>query len=189
MVKCFGYHLVAVGREGVNAFFVHESAAGKDALLSLEDAQRQFAGGAEFPMIHGQCVRQLWVEVDTRLDYARPSLSPSDLPVVMLSHKPGGARSQQRIFYSVAVMGMMPGSIGLQFVHNHGTKPMVAPARNTVAPSLDSPMQLMLLGLSFLCGALFLHFVRFVLGSASKRQVAPAKWLVPASASLYESLS
>jgi hypothetical protein len=57
MLRSFGYHLVASDTMGVNAFFVHESTVGKQPLLSLADAQRAFTKGAEYPAIHGQCIR------------------------------------------------------------------------------------------------------------------------------------
>jgi hypothetical protein len=108
MLKSFGYHLAAADTKGVNLFFVHESAAGKKPLLSLDDAKRLFTGGGEFIMLNVHpCTRMVWVRIDEGTDFASADFKVDQLPLVMLGHKPAGSRHDHRAFYPVKHVDVM----------------------------------------------------------------------------------
>jgi hypothetical protein len=113
MLKSFGYHMAAADTKGVNLFFVHESAAGKRPLLSLDDAKRLFIGGGEFIMLNVHpCTRMVWVQVDEGTDFASADFSVNQLPLVMLGHKPAGSRHDHRVFYPVKHVDVMFKQVG-----------------------------------------------------------------------------
>ncbi|WIA39968.1 hypothetical protein OEZ86_013398 [Tetradesmus obliquus] len=108
MLRSFGYHLVYSDAIGVNAFFVHESVVGSEPLFSIAEAKQYFTQGSEYPALHGHCMRRPWVFIDDKTNFADPALDVNSLPVVFLSHTPGGERFNRRVFYEVKM------SAGLQ---------------------------------------------------------------------------
>eukprot|EP00882_Tetradesmus_deserticola_P013555 GHRQ01014391.1.p1 GENE.GHRQ01014391.1~~GHRQ01014391.1.p1 ORF type:complete len:251 (-),score=74.57 GHRQ01014391.1:355-1107(-) len=101
MLRSFGYHLVYSDAIGVNVFFVHESVVGSEPLISIAEAKQYFTHGGEYVALHGYCMRRPWVVIDPATNYSDPALDVDSLPLVFLSHKAGGERFKQRVFYEV----------------------------------------------------------------------------------------
>lgn len=75
---------------------MHSSTVGKQALLSLADAQRAQLQ-KEYPALHGDCLHHAWVRIDDGVDFSDTSFDVGGLPVLFLGYKAGG--NQQRMFH------------------------------------------------------------------------------------------
>jgi hypothetical protein len=112
MLRSFGYHLVYSDAVGVNAFFVHEPAVGKEQLFSIAEAKQYFTQGKEQGLLHSQCVRHAWMRIDEGVDFSNASFDVAKLPVVFLGYKPGGDRYKQRLFYEIKVPASLQVKLG-----------------------------------------------------------------------------
>jgi hypothetical protein len=136
MVRSFGYHFLAADRHGVNIYFVHESAAGSQQLLTLADAQRLATKGGEFPLLHQDCSRHLWLHIPNDVDFSDASIDVNDMPVVMLSTKKQG---QQRIFFPTNISGSLRQKLASSPVTRAGASSPAAHHRTSIATSVFRP--------------------------------------------------
>jgi hypothetical protein len=112
MANLFGYRFAASDNIGLNLFFVHESAAGSDELLTLDDAKRLFTGGRDgHGYLHALCSRYAWLRIPDDANYASTSFELNAQPLVLLSTMPGGSDNMQRIFYEVNAPAILRGRL------------------------------------------------------------------------------
>lgn len=179
MLRCFGYHLVYVDAAGVNAFFVHNSTVGKEPLLSLADAQGAAIQGGEHKLLHGQCMRHAWVRIEDHVDFADASVDIGSLPVVFLGHEGNTHRVYYEIEVPAGLQNILRSRAGQQVIGpgviiaqpaasatanlqqqvsrlGHAVKVEAIMSRR--AAFLQDWSVIMLVGMTFACGALLQRF-------------------------------